>query len=883
MNGGNLTHKAQQAMAKSQKIAKERGQQQVDALHLLLALLDQPGGLINTVLEKLDVDVHQVQEKTRQSLRGVPDIVSNKSLGKLYLTQDLAQVIERSQKETNKMDDRFVSVEHLFLALLKVNTEAKDILESTDEGLNYEVVRKVLEKVRGGRNVTDRRPETKYEVIEKYSRNLTEKAEEGELDPVIGREDEIRRVMQVLSRRTKNNPVLIGEAGVGKTAIVEGLAQRIVKEDVPESLAGKDLIALDLGALVAGTRYRGEFEDRIKALLKEVREHSDQYVLFIDELHMLVGAGAAEGAVDASNLLKPALARGELRAIGVTTLQEYQENIEGDAALERRFQPVYVDEPDIDETVAILRGLKDKYEVHHGLKIKDSALVSAAKLSSRYITDRFLPDKAVDLMDEAMSSLRLELESEPAKLDKLKKQIQKKEVEKEALKKEDTSEEKLEEVNKEIADLKEEAKQFEARWKSEKELVGKIKRLKEKIDDTKKELEQINSKGDLQKVAEIKYSRIPELKKKVKKAEKKLAKFQKNDPILKEKVDRQDVAKIVSQWTGIPVTKLMQEEAEKLENMEEELKERVVGQDHALKAVSNAIRRSRSGIAEEEKPMGTFLFLGPTGVGKTETARALAEFLFNDEDAMIRLDMSEYMEKHAVSKIMGSPPGYVGHDQGGQLTEQVRRRPYSVILLDEIEKAHPEVFNILLQIFEDGRLTDSKGRTASFKNAIIIMTSNVGSEYIAKMNVGFAKDDNQSDRKQLEEQVNSSLKKEFRPEFLNRIDETIIFNYLGQEEIKEIVDLELDKVSNRLGEKEITIDVTEDAKEFLAEEGFDKNLGARPLKRVIQKEVLNPLSLKIVSGDVKEGDEIKVDQDQGSMTFNGKHLVDTKEKQEASV
>ena len=864
-------------------MAKERGQQQADALHLLLALLDQSESLINTVLEKLNVDIHEIQEKARQSLKGVPDIVSNKSLGKLYLTQDLAQVVERAQKEANKMDDRFVSVEHLFLALLEIDTEAKDILESTDGDLSYEVAQKVFKEVRGGQRVTDRRPETKYEVIEKYSRNLTDKAEEGELDPVIGREDEIRRVMQVLSRRTKNNPVLIGEAGVGKTAIVEGLAQRIVKDDVPESLAGKDLIALDLGSLVAGTRYRGEFEDRIKALLKEVREHSDQYVLFIDELHMLVGAGAAEGAVDASNLLKPALARGELRAIGVTTLQEYQENIEGDAALERRFQPVYVDEPSVDETVAILRGLKDKYEVHHGLDIKDSALVSAAKLSSRYITDRFLPDKAVDLMDEAMSSLRLELESEPAKLNKLRKKIQKKEVEREALKKEEDSGEKLEEVDKEIANLKEEAKQFEARWKAERELVGKIKDLKEKIDKTKQELEQINSKGELQKVAEIKYSRIPELKKKMKKAEKKLAKFQKDNPILKEKVGQEDVAKIVSQWTGIPVTKLMQEEAEKLENMEEKLKERVVGQDHALEAVSNAIRRSRSGIAEEEKPMGTFLFLGPTGVGKTETARSLAEFLFNDEDAMIRLDMSEYMEKHAVSKIMGSPPGYVGHDQGGQLTEQVRRRPYSVILLDEIEKAHPEVFNILLQIFEDGRLTDSKGRTASFKNAIIIMTSNVGSEYISKMGVGFTESDKKSDRKQLEEQINSSLKKEFRPEFLNRIDETVIFNYLGEEEIKQIVDLELDKVSERLDEKEISIKVTEDAKELLAEEGFDKNLGARPLKRVIQKEVLNPLSLKIVSGGVEEGDKIEIDQEDGDVTFNGMSLVDTKEEQKASV
>jgi len=745
MNGRNLTHKAQQAIMKAQQMAKEKGQQQVDALHLLLALLSQDKSLVITVLEKLDVDVKDVKSKARKALKGIPDIVSNKSLGQLYLTQDLAQVIENAKKETQELDDEFISIEHLLLALLKTSTEAKDILKSAskEKELDYEAARKVLDNVRGDQRVTDRRPETKYKVIEKYSRNLTEMAKEGELDPVIGREDEIRRLMQVLSRRTKNNPVLIGEAGVGKTAIVEGLAQRIIKEEVPESLADKELIALDLGSLVAGTRYRGEFEDRIKALLKEVRQHSDQYILFIDELHMLVGAGGAEGAIDASNLLKPALARGELRAIGVTTSQEYQQHIEGDAALERRFQPIYVDEPDVNDTIAILRGLKDKYEVHHGLKVKDSALIAAAKLSSRYITDRFLPDKAVDLMDEAMSGLRLELESEPAKLDKLRKKIQKLEVEKEALKKDKASQDRLDEINEELANLKEQTKEFEARWKAEKELVTKIKNLKEKIDQTKVELEKINKEGDLQKVAEIKYSKLPDLNKELKQAEEKLAQFQKDNPILKEKVDEEDVAKVVSQWTGIPVTKLMEREAKKLKDMEDKLRKRVVGQDHALEAVSNAIRRSRSGIAEEDKPMGTFLFLGPTGVGKTETARALAEFMFNDEDAMVRLDMSEYMEKHAVSKMMGSPPGYVGHDQGGQLTEQVRKRPYSVILLDEIEKAHPEVFNILLQIFEDGRLTDSKGRTASFKNAVIIMTSNVGSEYIAKMGMGFAGDNEQ--------------------------------------------------------------------------------------------------------------------------------------------
>jgi len=898
MNGNNLTHKSQQAILTAQRLAKEKGQQQVDALHLLLALLSQERSLVNNLLDRMGVDTEDLKRKVENNLDQVPEIVSSKSFGQVYLTQDLAQVIEKAKRESKEMGDQYISVEHLFLALVDTDTKAQKILKSAKflkkgssslevDNLNYEAVKGTLAEVRGDRKVTDRRPETKYEVIKKYSRNLTQLAKEGELDPVIGREKEIRRIMQVLSRRTKNNPVLIGEAGVGKTAIVEGLAQRIVKEEVPESLVEKEVVALDLGSLVAGTRYRGEFEDRIKAFLNEIKEHSDKYILFIDEMHMLIGAGAAEGAIDASNLLKPALARGELRAVGVTTSQEYQKNVEGDAALERRFQPVYVEEPDMEDTVAILRGLKDKYEVHHGLKIKDSALVAAAELSNRYITDRFLPDKAVDLMDEAMSGLRLEIESEPEELEKLKKKIQKRETEKEALKKEknksEDTEKRLKVITRELADLKEEAKELEAKWRSEKKVITKIKEIREKIDEMKYELEKTSKESDLQKVAEIKYGKLPELKKKLKKAEKKLAKFQKDHPILKEEVDEEDVAKIVSQWTGIPVTRLVEEEAKKLERMEDTLKNRVVGQDHALKAVSNAIRRSRSGIAEEDKPMGNFLFLGPTGVGKTETARALAEFLFNDEKAMVRLDMSEYMEKHAVSKLMGSPPGYVGHDQGGQLTEQVRRRPYSVILLDEIEKAHPEVFNILLQIFEDGRLTDSKGRTASFKNSIIIMTSNIGSEFIAKMGVGFVGEDEKQSRKKLKEKVKSSLKKEFRPEFLNRIDETIVFNYLGKKEIKKIVDLELDKVRKRLDEKDIKIKVTEPAKELLAEEGFDKNLGARPLKRVIQKKILNPLSLKMVSSEVQNGDRVVIDKGKDDLIFRGaKDLVKSKEKVAAS-
>ena len=894
-NGGQFTHKAQEAILFAQDLARERNQQQIDALHLLCALLSQEESVVLNLLQRIGADIEGIKRKAKQALERLPVVAQPQAFGQFYLTQDMAKVLDRARQEAMKMQDDFISIEHLFLSLLASETKAKEILDraafmqpgggtTTMEfgKLDYETFLKQLAKIRGGARITDPEPESKYQVIEKYARNLTSQAKQGKLDPVIGRENEVRRLMQVLSRRTKNNPVLIGEAGVGKTAIVEGLAQRIVSGQVPESLKEKEIIGLDLGALVAGTKYRGEFEDRIKALLREINRAAGRYLLFIDELHTLVGAGAAEGAIDASNLLKPALSRGELRAIGATTLKEYQKYLERDPALERRFQPILVQEPSIEDTISILRGIKEKYELHHGVKIKDSALISCSQLAGRYITDRFLPDKAVDLMDEAMSALRLEIESEPVELEILKKEIQKLEIEQAATKKEKPADRKKA-LSRQLADLKEKAKEIEVKWQSERETINKIKNLKKEIEETRFQVERGEAEANLQKVAELKYGKIPELLKELKLAERKLVQFQKNRPILKEEVAEEEVANVVSRWTGIPVTRLLEEEIKKLEKMEDILQRRVIGQPEPLEAIAHAIRRSRAGISEENKPLGSFMFLGPTGVGKTETARALAGFLFNDENALVRLDMSEYMEDHTVSKMIGSPPGYVGYEEGGQLTEKIRRRPYSVVLLDEIEKAHPKVFNILLQILEDGRLTDAKGRTASFKNTIFIMTSNVGSNIISQeAALGFVAGDEKISQKQdLKEKILASLKESFRPEFLNRIDEIIIFNFLGREEIQKIVDLEMAKVAQRLAAKRIEIKVSDPVKDFLAKKGFDHNLGARPLKRVIQKQVLDPLSLKIVSGQVREGERVVIDFESGQIVFRTvKDLIKNSGKRE---
>jgi ATP-dependent Clp protease ATP-binding subunit ClpB len=889
LDGSNFTHKAQEAIFLAQNSAQKRGQSQVDALHLLDALLKQEESIVLVLLNKLGIDIEELKRRVERAINTLPALATPPSFGRLYLTQDMAQVLERANKEALDMGDEFISVEHLFLALLSSQTKAKEILEKfyfvkkDEEGmktgnLNYQTVLEVLSEIRGGERIVDPDPESKYQIIERYTRNLTDLAKSGKLDPVIGRENEIRRLMQILCRRTKNNPVLIGEAGVGKTAIVEGLAQKIAKGEVPEFLKNKEIIALDLGALIAGTRYRGEFEQRIKAFLKEIKASKGKYFVFIDELHTLVGAGAAEGAVDASNLLKPALAKGEIRAIGATTLKEYQKYIEKDPALERRFQPIYVAESTVEDTIAILRGIKEKYEVHHGVKITDEALIYAAKLADRYITDRFLPDKAIDLIDEAASALRLEIESQPSQLDYYEKEIAKLKIEKKAKEMEEKSygkkgkiPERLKAIDRELQELKEKERELRARWNREKELIDKIKALKSQIDETNYEIEIAQRDANLEKVAELKYGKLPGLLKELRNAEKKLVKIQKKHRLLKEEVTPEDIAKVVSRWTGIPVTKLLTEEAKKLEKMEKALSLRVVGQEEAISSISRAIRRARAGISEENRPLGVFLFLGPTGVGKTETARALAEFLFDDEKALVRLDMSEYMERHSVSKIIGSPPGYVGYEEGGQLTEKIKRRPYAVILLDEIEKAHPEVFNLLLQVFEDGRLTDAKGRTVSFKNTIIIMTSNLGSELISQMGpVGFTPktDSREIEKKEaLKEKILERLKETFRPEFLNRIDEIVIFNYLGEKEIKKIVELELNKVEKRLREKHIKLHFSEGVKELLAKKGFNQELGARPLKREIQKLILDPLALKIISQEIEEGDSVFIDREGEELVF----------------
>ena len=895
VQGGDFTHKAQEAVLKAQSIARAKNQQQIDALHLLAALLEQEESVVYVILQKLQVDIDDLKRKVEDAINRIPPITGGQAFGQFYLTQDLAKVFDKARQEAMRMGDEFISVEHLFLALLTVPTDAKSVLSNVKfkgiltpgTTLDEENVLRLLADIRGGQRVTDQEPESKYQVVRKYARNLTTLAREGKLDPVIGRENEIRRIMQILSRRTKNNPVLIGEAGVGKTAIVEGLAKRIVSGQVPESLKHKELIALDLGALVAGTKYRGEFEARVKALLREIKRANGHYILFIDELHTLVGTGAAEGAIDASNLLKPALARGELKAIGATTLKEYQRYIEKDPALERRFQPIYVAEPSVEDTINILRGIKEKYELHHGVKITDAAIKAAAELSNRYITDRFLPDKAVDLIDEAASALRLEIESEPEELDALQDEITRLEIEKRSLKKEKGAQRRLKVIERSLADLKEKANALRSKWKAEKEIIDNIKNLKKEIDKTSQRIEVAQRKADLQKVAELKYGRIPELKKELNLAEKKLQRLQAKHHLLKEEVTEESIAQVVSRWTGIPVVKLMEGEAKKLEKVEEIMRQRIIGQDEAISAVARAIRRGRAGIQEENRPIGVFLFLGPTGVGKTYLAKTLAEFLFNSEKAMIRLDMSEYMERYSVSKIIGSPPGYVGYEEGGQLTEKVRRRPYSVILLDEIEKAHPEVFNILLQIFEDGRLTDAKGRVVSFKNTIIIMTSNIGSEYIVKFHpIGFVAEKTQesAQRAELRQKIMESLKEKFKPEFLNRIDEIVIFNYLSKKDIKKIVDLELAKVIERLKKiKRVRLEFSEKVKSFLAEKGFDQNLGVRPLKRVIQRYILDPLALKLITSDIKEGDSVFIDKADGEMSFKVSRLAHRARKKSRKV
>lgn len=851
MDFNNLTTKAAEAIQGSMQLAGKLHNSQIEPLHLALVLTEQPQGIVPSLLQKIGGQQEKISTQLQQAISALPQ---TSGATQAYLSSEMKTVLDNAETEAGKLNDEFISTEHLFLSLLDVESIKKIF------GVDKNDVLSAIKELRGTQRVTDRDPEGKYQALEKYTQDFTQLAKTGKIDPVIGRDDEIRRVLQILSRRTKNNPVLVGEPGVGKTAIVEGLAKKIIDNDVPDNLRNKRILNLDMGALIAGAKYRGEFEDRLKAVIKEVESTDGQIILFIDELHTIVGAGAQEGSTDAGNLLKPALARGQLRTIGATTLKEYRKYIEKDAALERRFQPVMVGEPTIEDAISILRGIKEKYETHHGVRIKDTAIVKAVELSDRYISDRFLPDKAIDLMDEAASSVRLEIDSKPTRLDQLERKIRQLEIEKQALKNEkDTqSNERLKELEKSLSEMNEEFHQLELHWRNEKTLIDDIKDATKKIDSLKEEAAQAERNLDLQRVAEINYGLIPEAKKTIETKQQELTSIQKNQQILKEEVSEEDIAKVVSRWTSIPVEKMLTTESEKLQHMEQQLAKRVVGQEEAVKAISNAIRRSRAGINEANKPIGSFMFLGPTGVGKTELAKTLAEFLFNDEEKIIRIDMSEYMEKHSVARLIGSPPGYVGYEEGGQLTEAVRRQPYSVILFDEIEKAHSDVFNVFLQLLDDGRLTDSKGRTVNFKNTVIIMTSNLASDLIIKYN---------DNRENQEKAVHLALAERFRPEFLNRLDDIIIFQPISEEQIKQIVSLQISEVGERLKNRSLQLVLTDSATEYLSKIGFDPIFGARPLKRIIQQEVLDQLSSMIIENTVKEGDTVLVDATKDAITL----------------
>ena len=850
-----FTLRAQEAIQSAIELAERNQHQQVEPEHLLVAMLEQPEGIVRPLIGKLGANVAVILNDTQAAVARFPRVQG----GQQYFSPRMTQIFTESQKQADKFQDEFISTEPLLVAVVEEQSgDAGKILRQ--HGVKKDDLLKVIEQMRGGSRITDQNAEQNYQALSKYARDLTELARKGKLDPVIGRDDEIRRTIQVLSRRTKNNPVLIGEPGVGKTAIVEGLAQRIISGDVPETLRNKRLVGLDLGAMLAGAKYRGEFEDRLKAVLKEIENAQGQIILFIDELHTLVGAGAAEGAIDASNMLKPALARGELRCVGATTLNEYKKHIEKDAALERRFQQVYVGEPTVEDTIAILRGLKERYEVHHGVRIKDSAIVAAATLSNRYITDRFLPDKAIDLIDEAASRLRIEIDSLPQEIDQLEREIIQLEIERQALQREEDEKSKtrLHEIEQRIANLKETSSGMKAKWQSEKEAIEQMRTAKAELEQLKLHLDQARNAGDLARASEIQYGKIPDLELRLKAEQDKLAVFQQDGVMLKEEVDEEDVAEVVAKWTGIPVSRMLEGEMQKLVTMEGRLGQRVIGQEEALTAVANAVRRARAGLQDPNRPIGSFIFLGPTGVGKTETARALAEFLFDDERAMIRLDMSEYMEKHAVARMIGAPPGYVGYEEGGQLTEAVRRRPYSVILFDEIEKAHTDVFNVLLQILDDGRLTDSKGRTVDFKNTVLIMTSNLGSREIQAA---------EGDEKQVREAVLQELRLHFKPEFLNRVDDVVIFHQLSQEQIGAIIDVQLERLRAMLAERNLTLILEPSARELLMREGYDPSYGARPLKRAIQSYIQNPLAVKLLQGEIQPGQTVRVAANGDALEF----------------